>query len=362
MSKNVLLLFAKLPEPGMAKTRLSVLKDGFFSPEDAAELFGCMLLDVVEICLGAFEQMKSKATESDRTAKTDGVAIKDEVAGIDGVDAIDGNAHRNGVAGIGKTASQDAETYELVISTAPAENATAMREFIAAEFGEGSVELSDGSASETQPAKPIRVITDSGHSFDEHYNDAFEQVWAMDADSILSMGADMPALTADDIVRGFDALYELEAQGRRGIVLAPDQEMGVSIVGWNRDTAFNTDQSGEQASDCNATPGSDHGFDHTGVYYNPTGLTVLPAYIEKAREAGIDVVWLPPVPDVDTMSDLAHNLTLIDALAYCSECVDRNGAMFSWAHRTHKKLEDLGVAMVRIPPNELRDPRDLIDG
>ena len=314
MAKNVLLLFAKLPEPGMAKTRLSVLKDGVFSPEDAADLFGCMLLDVIEICLSAFERLG----EHDR-------AWSDSQRGMQG-------------------------SYELVISTAPAKNATAMREFIEAEFGpvlscaaEGETldEAEDATAGKLlydskTAALPIRVISDSGASFDEHYNDAFAQVWEQGAASILSMGADMPALTSDDIVRGFRALHDLAAQGRKGIVFAPDQEMGASMVGWNRETDF----------------------DHSGVYYNPTGLTVLPAYIDKAREAGLDAVWLPPVPDVDTMADLAHNLTLMDALSYCSE---RNEDFGSWAHRTYAMLEDLGAAMVRIPPNELRDPRDVID-
>lgn len=298
-----MLLFAKLPEPGMAKTRLSVLKDGIFSPEDASDLFGCMLLDVIETTLAAF----SKMAQSDTCMPIATGSV--------------------------------ADSYELVISTAPARNVHAMREFIAAEFGP----LDSGPF-------PIRVISDAGSSFDAHYNDAFNQVWEMGADCILSMGADMPALTANDVIGGFDKLAELHRSGRAGIVLSADQAMGVSIVGWNRETTF----------------------DHTGIYYNPTGLTVLPAYIDKARAAGIDAAWLPPVPDVDTIADLAHSLTLMDALTYCAECADAANAGLTHdgcapipaeprPHRTMAKLDELGCSMVRVPPNELRDPRDVID-
>lgn len=346
--KNTLLLFAKLPEPGMAKTRLSVLKDGVFSPEDASDLFGCMLLDVVDTTLAAFAKLAFR----------------------DSGDALANDADA-------------ANSYELVVSTAPAKNADAMREFLEAEFGPlGSAPF------------PIKVISDSGKSFDAHYNDAFDQTWNMGADCILSMGADMPTLTADDIIRGFDKLHSLHRRNRQGIVLSPDQAMGVSIVGWNRETEFN----------------------HDGVYYNPTGLTVLPAYIDKARKAGIDAVWMPPVPDVDTIADLAHAMTLMDALAYCAECenVARTAAGAEstaegltakdpaaveesptkgdtveaeatesvtgsvatnpscphqratepdtpWPRRTMAKLDELGCSMVRVPPNELRDPRDVID-
>lgn len=37
--KNTLLLFSKLPEVGLVKTRLTVLKDGMFAPETAAALY-----------------------------------------------------------------------------------------------------------------------------------------------------------------------------------------------------------------------------------------------------------------------------------------------------------------------------------
>lgn len=282
---NVLLLFAKLPEVGKVKTRLSILKDGMFTSEDACLLFEAMLLDVVETSLRAFAELSND------------------------------NHGEEGVL----------DEYCLVVSTTPTDNVPAM---------EMLLDDSLGDLLESNPglkAYPIKVIGDAGVDFDEHYNDAFDQAWEMGADIILSMGADMPALTAEDIVRGFEILHEHPDS----IAISPDQEMGVSIIGWTRDVDF----------------------DHDGVFYNPTGLTVLPAYIEKARTSALPIRYLPPVPDVDTIADLAHNVTLIQALMYAAEC----GTEPSAPHRTAKMLEVLGIDEVRIAPNELRDSRTEID-
>lgn len=284
MRKNVLLLFSKLPEPGMVKTRLTYLKDGIFTPEDASVLFHCMLFDVVETCMAAFGK-------------------------LEGPNASNTATHAQNVQ----------DEYLLVISTAPAKNVSAM-EALFHDAGEWPRE--------------IKFIGDKGATFDEHYNDAFNQVWDMGADCILSMGADMPALTVADVTRGFEALHRLDSERRKGIVLAPDQEMGVSIVGWTRNTEFN----------------------HTGVFYNPSGLTVLPAYVDKARGAELEAIYLPPVCDVDTMADLMHNVTLIEALNYCAQYDNTPGP---W--RTANALHELGFDEVRIPPNDLMDPRETID-
>ncbi|WP_165061039.1 DUF2064 domain-containing protein [Adlercreutzia sp. ZJ154] len=277
MRKNVLLLFSKLPEAGLVKTRLTTLKDGIFEPEVASALYHCMLFDVCEICMAAFDKLEAKNTD---------------------------NA---------------ADEYELVISTAPAENVERMQKL-----------FSDAG----RWPRPITFIADEGASFDEHYNDAFQKCWDMKADCILSMGADMPALTTNDVIAGFKALHKLEDVPRGGIVLAPDQEMGVSIIGWTRETAFN----------------------HSGVFYNKDGLTVLPAYIQKAREAELPAIYLPPVPDVDTMADLMHNITLVEALNYCAAF---DGNTPPW--RTANALREMGWDEVRVPPNTLHDPREHID-
>ena len=74
----------------------------------------------------------------------------------------------------------------------------------------------------------------------------------------------------------------------------------MSVIGWTRETDF----------------------DHTGVFYNPDGLTVLPAYIAKARKQGLPALYLPPIPDVDTMADLMHAITVVEALCYCAKFDD----------------------------------------
>lgn len=282
--KNVLLLFSKVPEPGLVKTRLTTLKDGVFEPDVASGLYHCMLFDVVEICCAAMTRLEERASSVDP-----------------------------------ETGEEIRDVYEMRISTAPVGNLDKMRELFA--------------VSGTWP-REIVFVADEGKSFDEHYNDAFRKAWDDGADTILSMGADMPALAVDDVVRGFEALQKLDSSEKGGIVLAPDQEMGVSIVGWPRKTDF----------------------DHSGVFYNQEGLTVLPAYIAKARRIGLPAIYLPPVPDVDTMADLMHNITLVEALNYCAPF---DGNTPPW--RTADALKQMGWDEVRVMPNELRDPRDQID-
>lgn len=288
---NALLLFSKLPEVGLVKTRLTTLKDGMFDPESASTLYHCMLFDVVEICMSALKKLDEK---SRTICEQEGVGVDRKVS-----DEI------------------IRDRYTLVISTAPADNLEKMK----ALFNNG----------EGWPW-PITFISDEGASFDEHYNDAFNQTWTLGADCILSMGCDMPALTEDDIIRGFDSLHELK--NAPGIILAPDQEMGVSVIGWNANT----------------------NFDHTGVFYNMDGLTVLPAYIRKAQSLGIPAIYLPPIPDIDTMADLAHNVTLVEALNYCEPPLGKAAP-----YRTQKAFEEMGIAEIRVPANALMDPREHID-
>lgn len=273
--KNAILLFSKPPISGLVKTRLTTLKDGVFTPEVAAGLFHCMLFDVVEICCDACAELESR--------------------------------------------EESVDTYDIIISTTPVENVQVMKDL----FRESGVW-----------PRPIQVIADVGASFDEHYNNAFEQVWNQGYDSILSMGADMPALPRGVVVKGFELLHQLDEIPGGGIVISPDQEMGVSIIGWTRDTKF----------------------DHSGVFYNPDGWTVLPAYIHKAQKLGLPALYLDAVPDVDTMLDLMHNITLVQAVEYCAQYQD-----LSVAWRTIQALHEIGFDEVRVPPNDLHDPRESID-
>lgn len=308
--RNALLLFSKPPIPGMVKTRLTTLKDGVFAPEVASGLYHCMLFDVVEICCAALSDLEARAAAP---AEAQGSAGGGASCGMPGGTDAAASGESDGAA------EPVRDTYDLIISTTPASNVEVMRKLFA-----------DAGAW----PREIAFAADAGASFDEHYNDAFAQAFGGGYDAILSMGADMPALTKADVIGGFEALHRLDGVEGGGIVLAPDQEMGVSIIGWTRDTDF----------------------DHTGVFYNPDGLTVLPAYIAKARERGLPALYLPPVPDVDTMADLMHNITLVEALCYCARHDDVTPP---W--RTADALKQMGWDEVRVPPNDLRDPREEID-
>lgn len=360
--KNTLLLFSKLPEPGLVKTRLTTLKDGVFAPEVASALYHCMLFDVVEICCAALDVLEKRGAQhweacSASYRETDGAqhgicgephrGIFDETDLEDEVDIEE------------RTGSDHIlDEYELVISTAPAVNTPKMRELF---------------ESAGEWPRPLKFIADQGASFDEHYNDAFDQVWESGTDCIFSMGADMPALTVNDIVRGFEALHRLMDSSEfpnDGLVIAPDQEMGVSAIGWTCNTPASVNGSenvsretfsseNEEAIETETCEGSGIGcgrFTHTGIYYNQDGLTVLPAYIQKAREAGLPAIYLPPIPDVDTMADLMHNITVVEALNYCAQF---DGNTPPW--RTANALREMGISEVRVAPNDLRDPRDHID-
>ncbi|MEG2458738.1 MAG: DUF2064 domain-containing protein [Raoultibacter sp.] len=277
--KNALLLFSKVPLPGLVKTRLTPLKDGTLSPEAAAGLYHCMFFDVVEICCDALADLEAAQAP----------------------------------------APAPHESYDIFIATTPAKNVAVMQKL----FDDSGVW-----------PRALHFICDTGTSFDEHYNDAFEQVFSQGYDTILSLGGDSPTLPKAVIVEGFEQLQRLAALPGGGCVLAPDQEMGVSLVGWVRGTHIS----------------------HTGVFYNSEGLTVLPAYIAQARAHDVRVVGLPAVVDVDTMADLNHNITLMQALAYCAQFQD---VSLPW--RTIDALRQMGYGEVRVPPNELRDSREGID-
>lgn len=279
--KNAILLFSKVPQEGKVKTRLTTLKDGFLAPEWASNLYHCMLFDVVECCCSFAARLEAASASA---------------------------------------GAQPLDSYDIIISSPGQAQQEAMRALFA--------------ASGSWP-RPITFIQDNGASFDEHYNDAFQQVWEMGYSTVLSMGCDMPALTQDVLELGFSYLHRLCEQERGGIVLSPDQEMGVSIVGWTRQTPF----------------------DHSGVYYCANGLTVLPAYIDKARRLGLPAHYLPAMPDVDTWADLRHNITLMQAIEYAARFQDD----LTVPHRTLAALGELGLVDVRVMPNDLFDPRDEID-
>ena len=56
------------------------------------------------------------------------------------------------------------------------------------------------------------------------------------------------------------------------------------------------------------------------------------------------------------MADLMHNVTLVEALNYCAAF---DGNTPPW--RTADALAQMGWSEVRVPPNDLHDPREEID-
>ncbi|MDR0889003.1 MAG: hypothetical protein LBM21_03795, partial [Coriobacteriales bacterium] len=126
-----------------------------------------------------------------------------------------------------------------------------------------------------------------------------------------------------------------EAGGKGGVVQAPCQECGVSVIGWTKDT----------------------NMDHQGVYYNMNGRPALQAYVDKCQEnGGVPMFSMPPVADVDDIQDMAHAITLARSAAY--------GAQFQpdfYVPKRFLEWVDWKGLRVTTPPNEDRDTRDGID-
>ena len=134
--KQALLLFCKPPVPGLVKTRLTIERGGFLSPEQAAELFRRCLYDVSEMCMQALLSMQ---------ADNDALVAEDP--------------------------SVDKITYDFFVSTTPADNVELMRATYDA-LGKWPME--------------IHYITDKGATFDDHFDDAFPPISsAMDCNPFL---------------------------------------------------------------------------------------------------------------------------------------------------------------------------------
>lgn len=280
--KHALLIFSKPPIPGMVKTRL--VKSGPLSYEQAAEFFKRSLYDVSELCMRALLELQAQA------------------------DA----AH-----------AEDPETpqvrYDFFVSTTPAENVEAMRATFD-EIGPWPLE--------------VNYLTDAGATFDEHFDDAFSQLFAQGYDHVVSVGGDIPTMPYNHIIQAFGWLDYYEALGTPGFVQAPCQECGTSLVGFSRNTPIN----------------------HQSVYYNTNGVAALDAYVAKLVEQDIPSAYLSPVADVDEMSDLAHAISCIRAI----EAAAKTQPGLYVPQRVLDWIEYMGFR-VTTPPNENHDPRDYLD-
>lgn len=280
--KHAFLLFTKAPNPGVTKTRLTTVRGGIFTPEEAADFYRATLLDVAELGFRALAELNQAA-----------------------------QASANGDV---------PDRYDFVVSCSP-EADQAILEALFTENG-------------PWPA-PMLFISDRGKTFDEHFDDAFQQLFARGYHSVVSIGGDLPTMPVSHIVQAFQWLEYYDSYSPQGgFVQAPCQECGVSLVGYTARTPM----------------------DSTGVFYNPDGVPALDAYINKAAARGVPVANLMPVADVDDTRDLAHTISLLKAIAYAIHC--QPGAFL--AHRTLDWIYRTGV-VISTPPNPEHDPRERID-
>jgi len=280
--RHALMIFTKAPIPGRTKTRLTTARGGIFTPEEASAFYRASLLDVVEIAFMALAELEQSAKESSN-----------------------GSPH---------------DSYEVVISCSPASEQAVLK---------------DALRDVDPDLSRIRFITDSGKNFDEHFDDAFQQLFRAGYHSAVAVGGDLPNLPPSHIVQAFGWLAYLEAGSEHGaFVQAPCQECGVSLVGYTALTPMNSE----------------------GVYYNLDGIPALDAYITKAAQLGIPIATLTPVADVDDMHDLAHATSLIRAAAYSSHF---QPGLFV-PRRTLAFLDQNSIS-IATPPNQEHDPRETID-
>lgn len=282
--KHALLVFTKPPLPGIVKTRMTTEYGGFLTMEQAAGFYRCCFYDVCEMGMHALIELQRKndaAIEADPTA--------------------------------------DKITYDFFCSTTPAECLGEVKELFD-KIGPWPME--------------VNFVVDSGSTFDEHFNDAFSQIFAMGYESIVSIGGDVPTMPKSHIKQAFQWLDYFQAIGRAGFVYAPCQECGTSMVGFSYNTVM----------------------DHTGVYYNMDGRPALDGYLEKLQAAGVPSAYFDPVADVDEVTDLAHAVSCMRAIKEAAQYQD----LFV-PHRTLNWVDFMGIK-VSTPPNENHDPRDYLDG
>ncbi|NTU89129.1 MAG: DUF2064 domain-containing protein [Actinobacteria bacterium] len=282
--KHALLLFSKPPIAGMVKTRLTLERGGIFSEEQAAEFFKRSLYDVTELGMWALADL-----EAENAALLERDPLADEIV------------------------------YDLYVSTTPAENVQVMKDFYDA-IGPWPRE--------------IHYLVDNGATFDDHFDDAFKQIFDLGYESVVSIGGDIPTLPRTHITQAFAWLDYFTSLGTPGFVQAPCQECGTSLVGFSYNTPI----------------------DNQGVYYNLDGVAALDAYMEKIKEKDIPSAFLSPVSDIDEGTDLAHAVSCLRAI----ELAAKHQPDLYVAKRVLAWVDFMGIR-IATPPNENHDPRQYID-
>ncbi|MBN1538344.1 MAG: DUF2064 domain-containing protein [Anaerolineales bacterium] len=279
--KHAFLLFTKAPMAGKTKTRLTKERGGIFTPEEALDFYKACLLDVTEIGFRAIEELNQA------------------------------NASENG---------DQPDQYDFFISYSPASEKEAFEKL----FKEAG----------PWPAS-IHFIIDHGENFDQHFDDAFKQLFDRGYHAVVSIGGDLPTMPVNHIVQAFQWLAYFDAvSDKGGFVQAPCQACGVSLVGYTAQTAM----------------------DSQGVFYNLQGVPALDAYTHKASQQSIPTAMLMPVADVDNGEDLAHTISLIRSIKYASYF---QPDLFV-PHRTLAWIDRMGLT-ISTPPNTEHDPRESID-
>ncbi len=280
-TKHAFLLFTKAPMPGLTKTRLTTARGGILTEAEAAEFYQSTLLDVAEIGFRALEELNAAAQNGNGTAPAQ---------------------------------------YDFVVCCSPPTEQP-MLEKIFADAG-------------PWPG-PMAFINDRGKNFDEHFDDAFQQLFDHGYHSVVSIGGDLPNMPVSHLVRAFEWLAYFDSfSDRGGFVQAPCQACGVSLVGYTKDTPM----------------------DSEGVFYNLNGVPALDAYTIKAQQRGVPVALLDAVADVDDVEDLAHAISIMRAASYSS--IYQKELFIP--HRTLAWIEKTGI-VISTPPNTLHDPRERID-
>ncbi|WP_303720132.1 DUF2064 domain-containing protein [Malonomonas rubra] len=180
----------------------------------------------------------------------------------------------------------------------------------------------------------LKFIADQGQNFNEHFNDAFQQLWAQGYDAAVAVGGDQPQMTTANIMQAFHWLDRFQQSHNKGLVHCPCQACGVSLVGLTKDTPMDFD----------------------GVFYNEAGVSALDAIIDICNDKEIPVAALETVADIDNVEDLAHALSLAHSQSYTAQFqpeVVVPQRFINWAKNT-------GLT-VTTPPNTDHDPRELID-
>lgn len=282
--RNALLVFSKPPLPGVVKTRMTSEYGGFFTKQQAADFYRYCFFDVCDMGMTALRELQE---ENDRLVAED--------------------------------PSADKITYDFFCSTTPAESLAQMEQLFA------SV-----SFWKMEP----HFLVDKGSSFDEHFNDAFSQLFAMGYESVVSIGGDLPTMPKRHIKEAFAWLDRFQGLGKPGFVCAPCQECGTSLVGYSHNTPI----------------------DHTDIYYNLEGRPALDGYVEKLQGTDVPSAYFDPVADIDVAGDLGHALSCMKAIREAGRYQDLFVPL-----RALTWCEMMGIHVVT-PPNDNHDPRDYLDG